>query len=32
MKEQRSEGLKEVTGVIVMVILKHCQRVSGVQW
>lgn len=30
MKEQRNEGMKEVTGVIVMVILKHCQKVSGV--
>lgn len=32
MKEQRNEGMKEVTGVIVMVILKHCQKVSGVHW
>lgn len=32
MKEQRNEGMKEVTGVIVMGILKHCQKVSDVHW
>lgn len=32
MKEQRNEGMEEVTGVIVMGILKHCQKVSGVHW